>query len=425
MENYRHNFTIDLKTSIKNILKKYFNQNDRLYPVDLFEVVSRQQAEKILEYEFPENRIIESVNSNNRKIKNSLVQQLDELNTQIEGLEKEKQQTDKNQVQQINLIDNVINRLQTSKNGLETKIQSSIINKQKKVDSAAVSVYMHAASLIADNIPDRNIDLIDFYKYGFGKIGHSKELFLAIWKSYFDKSLMSVPSMIFPLCNEILYRIVVLFRNGNLDEPTKQDLSVIINFYDIVRKYIDSKTTYPDNLDDNPILREETHHIVYLINLIITPAVKNILLNQIITGLKEMDVSNTVILDVGKVLDEILSTEYNGQTMDSYLTNILPGLAIKYYTTIYNNKVDTDKQINDYIELFIPILQIVKSNKIVQLTDDSLLIKNLREYLFPFLDNTYRNFINYLRLAIYGYERYILNTCQYGKILQILVSKNF
>ena len=199
---------------------------------------------------------------------------------------------------------------------------------------------------------------------------------------------------------------------------TEQDLTIIINFFKIVCEYIESKGDYPDNISDNPILKEEFNQIKFIINLIVTPAIRNILLNQIYQGLKEMDETDSIIKDQKAVLDEIISVKFNGETLDSYLNNVLPKAAIKYFINVYNNDYDSDRKILNGSDLFNPLIQIIKENRLIQLTDDSVLIKNLKDYMIPFMINTYQNIIHHLRLTIYGYERYLLNTYQSLKTYQ-------
>lgn len=421
LENYRYNFSIELKKSIRSLLKKYYGQNEQLYPIDLFQVDNSQEVEKIIEPEIPENRINNVIKEGNKKKIDFYEKQIKEINNQIDGLHKEKRQPIQDP-EQVRLIDDIISRLEMSRSVIDAKITSLRPNTDVPVvDSVFVSAYMSAVNSIGTRVRDRNITITEFYNFAFGRIGRTKDLYISIWNNYFNKNLINAPSMIFPLLNGIINKLINSSRDGLIDAEKKSELNTIVDFYNIVHNYIETKESYPNNLEENPILREEFDQIIYLIDLILTPAMKNILLSQIYEGLKEMDGANTIIRDQESIMDELLLIHFNGQTIDSYLTNILPKLAIKYYTVIYYNNTDVDKKITSSNDLFLPFIQIVKTNKIIQVTDDSLVVKNLREYLIPFMANTYQNFIHHLTLAIYGYERYVLNTYQLGKILQSLI----
>lgn len=419
LQNYRYSFTIELKQSIRNLLKKYFNHDEHIYPIDLIEINDRQQLEKIIESENSKNRAATIVNTHNHKKIEFNEKQIRELNIQIDGLKKEKNQTFNQK--QIQLIDQIIVQLETRISTLNSKISSLQIVGGPIVDSIDMSVYVSAVNSVNNAIDDRNINITEFYHIAFGRIGRTKNLYVKVWENYFDKKLFDAPSMIFPLLNNIINKLIIFSKEDKIDAGLKNELTIVVEFFDKVRDYIESKNSYPEIISDNPILDEEFNQIIYLINLIITPAIRNILLSQVYQALREMDGANTLIVDQTTILDEIVSIQFNGETIDSYLQNILPILAIKYFTTIYYNSDDSDKKITNASDLFLPLIQIIKSNRIIHITDDSLIIQNLREYLIPFMVNTYHNFIYHLRLAVYGYERYLLNTYQLIKILQSFI----
>ena len=284
-----------------------------------------------------------------------------------------------------------------------------------------IPLYMAATKSINNIINNRNITLTEFYDIAFGRIGKSNDLYLGIWNNYFEKNINNAPSMIFILLINIIKNIVFDSRRNIINAEIKSELSSISDFFDKVRDYIESKYIYPNNLSENPILETEFEQITYLINLIITPAILNILLNQIYEGFFEMDATKFIVQDKNLVFEQIISTKFNGHTLKSYLKDVLPRLAIKYFTITYNDIDDHDKKITNANDLFIPLIQIIKNNRLIIINDDSLLVKNINDYLIPFMVNTYQNFIHYLRLTIYGYERYLLNTYQLVKILESLI----
>ncbi len=420
LENYRFNFTIELKTKIKALIKKYIGGDDVIYPIDLLTVNNRKELIEILRPEMPKHRVTPVVNEKNRKKIASSRDELSQLKIQLDGYTKE--MSNILDPDQINSINQIRVQLQNKINSIEAKISGLEIYDDPENDDS-MSVYLTAYQSTVSSIPnriDRSTSLIDFYEFSFGRIGKTKHLYLNIWENYFNKDLSNAPSMIFSLLNNIIERIAIQVNQQLVNAETAEELHTIIDFYDKVRKYIESKNP-TGNLDDNLLLREEVNQIIYLINLIITPAVRNILLNQIYIGLKELDGANSIIKDQNLILDEILTIEFNGQTLDSYLTQILPLSAVKYYSLIYNNSYDIDRKNISDVDLFMPIIQIIKSNKIIQIADDSLLIQNLREYLIPFFSNTYQNFIHHLRLSIYAYEKYLLNTYQLTKIMEQII----
>ncbi len=199
------------------------------------------------------------------------------------------------------------------------------------------------------------------------------------------------------------------FKIGYFGPEFKNELNINLEFMKLVKEYIDLKNSMPENINDNPIILEEFNQIKYLINLILTVPVNNIIISTIYKQMIEMDALNVISKDKNKLLNEIIQTEFDRHTIYSYLSERLPLLAIKYFTTIYNNSGDIDKKYNTANDLFTPIINIIKSNKIIQITDESIIIRNFRQYLLPFLITTYQNFITTIRLTIYSFEKYLLN----------------
>ncbi len=243
---------------------------------------------------------------------------------------------------------------------------------------------------------------------------------MGIWNNYLNKNLQNAPSMIFSLLHNTLNTILGRRVLNGFDASNKAEINSIVEFFEKVKNYIESKNSYPNNLNDNPILEEEFNQIMYLINLILTPAIINIILSQLMSSIRESDTTLLLTQNQTDLLRDIRNTTFNGQTIESFVSGVLPKLAYKYYTTTYSNSNDTDMKIASSGDLFLPIVQIIKSIKIIQITDNSPIIQNIKEYLIPFLSNTYQNFIYHIRLAIYGYERYLLNTYQITKNFQLL-----
>ncbi|XWV25233.1 putative ankyrin repeat protein [Tupanvirus deep ocean] len=419
LENYRYGFSIELKNAIRKLFKKYFNQNENIFPIDLFEIKSQQELSNIISPEIPANKVRTVINEGTQKKVDNYRSEINDIKIQLDGMTKELLVT--TDPIETKMINDIRENLQNQIDRLNAKITSLRVEQPNPVDDMAIylSAYQASASSISRRI-DRTYGLVEFYNFAFGRIGSTKQMYLGIWDNYLNKNLLETPSMIFSLLNKLIIKLIGLSRNNAIDAEIKGELATIVEFYALVRDYIETKNPN-GNLDDDPLLREEFDQMVYLINLIITPAIRNILLNQIYQGLREMDGADTIVRDQSVILNEIVNVQFNGQTLDTYLENILPTLALKTFTNVYRSSDDSDRRITTSADLFSPIIQIVKSNRIIQLTDDSLLVQNLREYLIPFMSNTYQYFIHHLRLSVYGYERYLLNTYQLTKIMQSLI----
>lgn len=384
MQNYRYGYNFDLKMRIEQMFNKIGVSIKESYPMDLF-VISENSLRKILT---PAPYVS---SSDTKKIRQNSIM-MEELNNQISSLQKEKtiKTTDP---QRIILIDEIIKQLTDKKNLIKP-----IIPKQTIVPPPSELFYASVKT-----IPSRItklLNLTDFYSVGFGRIGNSKELRLAIWNNYLEKDLTMAPSMIFSQ----MYKIIGLLQMNFFNQP--QDMQTVTEFFFLASEYINLKNSYPQDLDSNPLLEEEFKQIHLLINLILTPSMRNIILDQIYQGLSQMDQTMILTSDKTDVLNQIIKTEFNKITIDKFLEDILPKSSMKFFTRVYLNPMDTANS----SDLFIPLMQIIRNIKIMPVSDD--LISNFNDKIVPFMANTYNNFIFHLRLSIYSYDQFIINTNQ-------------
>lgn len=421
LENYRYGFSIELKKSIRDIIKKYYRQNEIIYPIDLFEINSNADLLEIME---PSNSVIRSrvsVSRSNSKKVQEKQGEISFLQNQIDSLTKEKSTT--TDPDQIRFIDSILTRLENERNAKEAVVTSLYVQRTPRpgTSAALTSIYQLSLENIRNAVIDRNYDILDFYKYAFSQIGTSSDIHQGIWANYLNKKLFEAPSMIFSVLSEVIFDIMDIGQTSGFTNEMKTELDSISQIFDKVKAYIDLRTAYPSNFEDNIILMEEANQLSYLINLVITPTMMNIVLSNIYTGLRDMDATNTITNDTSRIFNEILGTQFNGQTIETFMKNVLPKVAFKHYTGIYYNDADTDKKITTGNDLFTPLIEIIKQNRIIQVTDDSPLVSNFREYMIPFMESTYHNFIHHVRLATYGYERYLLNTYKMARILKTIV----
>lgn len=414
LENYRYGFTLETKNAIKNLFIQDYN-HPNIYPVDLFTTENNDQIVNILKSINTNSRTAEIVNKSNKKKIDTINKKISLLESQISSLQKEKITTTDHE--QLTFIDELEQKIATEITEHRKKLDKLIIDSNTIVDGHTIQLYQYTVDSMKRSVVDRTFGILDFYNYGFSRIATNDHFHKTIWKNYIDKQLKNTQSMIFPIINDTLYRII---NTKKIDE-IKNDLDTIFNFFEIVSNYINSKSSLPNNLNDNPILEEECNQVIYLINLILTPAMYNIILNQIYLGLRETDALKTIITDQSAILGEIISATFNNETIHDFLNNSLPKIAYKYFTTIYTNETDADKKILHGPDIFEPIVQIVKSIRIINITDDSVAIRNIRDYLIPFMINTYQNFIYHIRLSIFNYERYLINTHQLIKIVKLLL----
>ena len=432
LENYRYGFSSELKKSFKSVVGKRYNYYDFIYPVDLFQVDDETQLLNISKKNNINLTIKNNINKGNKKKIDSKEKLIAQLQIQIDGLAEEKKKTDDSE--QIKFIEELSNTLTANRDKYKKDLEKILIKKEPKLDKGLMEIYLNSVDSISKAVIDRSYDIVQFYDYGFSRVSRNKDFYAAVWDNYIHKDLKNAPSMIFSVVSDTMLHIInndLLIRKSSSNDKlyishtdVMNDFNKIVDFLKVVRDYIESKDSFPnDKIDpeENPILAQECEQIVYLINLILTPALRNILLGQIYQSIKEMDALGEIISDQRVILDEILSTKFNGETLDSFLNKILPKRMYKYVTNSYISDYDPDRKILNGSDIFEPIIELVKQFRVVQVTDESILVKNIKDYLIPFMINTYQNFIHHLQLTIYGYERYLLNMYQNAVIMQTLM----
>uniref|UniRef100_A0A6C0CBY2 Ankyrin repeat protein n=1 Tax=viral metagenome TaxID=1070528 RepID=A0A6C0CBY2_9ZZZZ len=422
-ENYRYNITSELKDKIKRIISNVSDKNN-IYPVDLYQVGPNDPGlNKIISTSFGDNlekmAASDLKDVNQRKI-SKFQKEIEIIQNQIDGLTKEKD----SKPLQIPVIDSAIAALNVRKGLISNKIKNIEIVLPQDDDmenDLFKSFYMRAVQNIVDTVESResSFTLTNFYENSFDKISKGTnrvyddsmvEMNISIWENYFSKDILNTPSLIFFRIGYVLERYLQTDPRNN-----KENITVIADYMAIVKDYIELRNNLPRSLDDNPILAEQRDQLIYLINLIITPAIKNIILRQIYNSIQKSDATNILIKNddfSNNVLGEILQTRFNNTTLDMYLNNILPKRAIKFYTKIYDNSNDPEQKITNDKDLLIPILNIIKSVKMIIIDDNHIFVENFNNYLAPFILNTYQNFINTINMTVFGYERYLLHTYQ-------------
>lgn len=422
LRNYRYHFSFQLRENIDKLMQKYYGISGKAYPLDLFQITDNDALKDIFEKSDPSRAVASRLDQANRRKINNIKKQIDIIDQQLRALQMERVNT--LNPEQIRFLDRLDDMLHDRKDILESQIRSVQVIPPVASSSKEdlVETYHQYYQRILDKSQNRTYDLTTFYQEAFSEITKDKNRELSIWNYYLQCPILQTSSMIFVLINLSASQIILQLRSQRLDDDMNNEIKTISLFLEKVKEYIELRESLPTTLEDNPLLEEEFRNMVYLINLIITPAVGGIILGNIYKQFNEMDAINIIGGTSEMLIDQILNIRFDNYTLDSYLNDILPLRAIKYYTTIFQNNQDIDKKLTNPQELFQPIINIIKANRLVPMTDDSPLIQNLKQYLFPFLANTYQNFIYIMRLTKFGFEKYLLNTYQLIKIIETMIS---
>lgn len=406
LRNYRYNFTIEIKNEFDTLSQKYFHKTPNIYPTDIFELPKEEEEKLIREANIRQYAKKDVAEKNKSKI-DLLKTRLEIYNNQILELNIEKvQKVDK---KDIDRIDNLIKLASKKQLEIQKNIDELTLTVKKKKITKDIARYNSGLDKIRNS--DRIFNLTEFYKYAFDSVSKNNILHIYLWKHYLHMNIENTPSMIFILINLSLNNII---RSKIFSVDLQLELSSIRRFLTVYKKYVDLRESLPENLEENYILESEFNHIVYLINLLITDNVISLITNNIYEGLLAMELS---MPDKDAFFKNIISIKSNDTTIMDYLRNVLPLKIIKYFTTIYNSDIDIDKKIISANEFFIPIINIIKNNGYVIISDDAVIIQNFKNQIIPFLINTYQSFISSIRIVPFIYEKYLLNTYQLVEIL--------
>lgn len=359
------------------------------YPYDLFDVYLFKKVNKTVEALYKEN-----ITDLNKRKMMTLKEELKRINNEIAGYKSE--------------VDvNIPVSLQNEKSIIEQKIKDLKPDATITVPPINDGDYEEYYRLISEHVAkSRREDIVDFYKDMETEI--RKKLpniqMFEVWNTYLNKTISNTETMIFFRIHNIINKLISHYPPKSMKIYQKY-FSVISRYMETVKDYIELRNNLPQNLDDNPPLREQFNQLAYLINIVLTPSVYNIIMGELLKNFAEIDMPKKLSENIYK-----------------YLHDVLPMKIVKYYTKIYDNDSDPVKRIKNDEELFAPILTEIKTNSIIIYDDTHILIQNAKKYLIPFLTNTYDNFIRTVRTSIYGYERYLLNTYQLTHVLSGLLN---
>lgn len=407
LANYNYGFTYELKTDIYAMINRYFNVVPDSYPYDLFEIKNQTDLNSLINSLHTGTKLVQSnIKYNSTKLK-ELDKQIKFLNTQISGFQKTLATTTDRRTL------NMTNRYITE---LNTKLNDLIISRDKldltrtigAPDQTEIDVllyrYMNGLD-IAQNQVEVGMDLVSFYNLYFDQIANTRDTYMSVWANYFDKNISA--SNIFALVNNILF---IIINKDKYDQSDLNDISTINKFYKIVADYIlNVKNT--SNLNDDPVQKQRYDHIVHIVRRLLSPAIIQIIKQQLYQVLSE---TSTTFgrLNSQQLMDKISTTTYMNYTLDTYITDVLPKITVRWYTKLYESRNDSVKLLNSTDEMYTPIVEIIRKIDPVLMTSENIFYKNIIDNLIPFINDTYQQLIHHIRLVTYVQDKYILTTSQ-------------
>jgi hypothetical protein len=90
---------------------------------------------------------------------------------------------------------------------------------------------------------------------------------------------------------------------------------------------------------------------------------------------------------------------------------------------IYEDEFDPHAKVESLDVLLDPILQTLMSNQVVPVGEDSTLIANLKDYVFPYYKDLFDLVIPQMKVVLDNYSRYIINQYRYIQIAEAIFDK--
>lgn len=374
---YQYGFTVKIKNDVENLIGHIDNSYDN------FLNLSNEQITELANLSETSVALAKAMT--------------DENSARIAVLEKRLELivSQKNELTKDNTNPTLLQKVSQDENNILAQIAALKPAKPtySKLSETAIRFQL---SVYRDRDDTKSISPFEFYNRVLKNVaGHSYLAELQLWKDAMNHTIAP---------NEFIMSAI------DRKLMNSDDLKPYLGFFKVLKDYESNENAYGDDLS-NPFWIDDMNTCIYLINLIISPAVINLLKIEVARGIGNMITDNTII-------DNVMNTkDPSGNTINNYVYNVLPEKAYKYFTRrFYLN--DPDKNVLSPTDLFLPIISLLQFNKEITLDSNSPLINSLNNKFFPWLQIIYQNVIHHIRFAKIALDRYNIMT---GELLEMYV----
>ena len=251
---------------------------------------------------------------------------------------------------------------------------------------------------------------------------------------------------------KVIHGIIPRLKSNNKNEldDTKKDIEVLKELYNkILTPLMEDLNTLPQNYNenDNYVMVKIIDCIVHIVGNVLCSNMYYAVLKTITTYIKSINPKEvqykdklnnpqTAILDVYKndrktynkyirqIINRIVDNDYKippaktkNASLKKYIINEIPLPITKLLLRIYSDDIDAHKDIDSLDTIFENIINIIISNNIIPITQDSSLVMNLKTYVFRYYKDVFTQVIPSMKILVNNYSRYILNE---GRLINIL-----
>lgn len=351
-----------------------------------------------------------------------------EINNLIADLIKQITEKDKN----LNNLNNLLQKITTSSSRLTTN-NIAILNNRANV---FISRGINDAVSLYDKI---FTDVVNYQKPIF-KYTPEKDLstYLILWDNYInDPSRQNNITQLHLLINKYQYNIITNYINktGQIDINTLQ--KILGNIKELHQNIIGAFALDYEQLPNE--YNKNTNYALTIVLDIITHVVRhNLCTIFYITIIKllskyveSINIPNRELFTpdqystylTGVIRNIINVGTRNESLLMKYIVGSLPKKLTKFILNIYESEYDPDRSITSFDPLFDNIINILSLNKTVPINNDSIIVEQLRSYIFPYFKDMFEIFIKEMKNMTDSYMRYIISELKQIEILSVIINK--
>lgn len=278
------------------------------------------------------------------------------------------------------------------------------------------------------------------YQVPVFKYTSNKDLltYLILWDDYInDPSREYNITQLHLLIIKYQYNIITDFINkkGQIDVNVLQN--ILENLKDLHKNIIGAFAIDYDQLPNE--YNKNTNYALAIVLDIITHVVRHNLCSVLYTTIvkllaKYVESINNPNVELftreqySTYLTGVIENIINVGTGDEslllkYIVGILPKKLTKFILNIYESEYDPDRSITSFDMLFDSIVNILTLAKTISITKNSLIVEQLKSYIFPYYRDIFEIFIKEIKNMTDSYMRYIISESKQIDILTSILNK--
>ena len=125
---------------------------------------------------------------------------------------------------------------------------------------------------------------------------------------------------------------------------------------------------------------------------------------------------------ISNIMDAVL--KHDSSKLATYIIGHIPKMIVKKVLNVQSNDYDSVQELSSIKKLFEPIVDIISSNTVINSSNESILIKNINDYIFPYYEEVFVAMIPKLKIMTDNYCRLMINQSKYIAIINELLKKS-